>query len=171
MNEVSKMLFDVPVAIWIAIASLVVSIAALVISNRRRSFEQRLLGEKKATELRSLYLQYLKNIAEFRRSIEPYEKMCLDCEQYPENHFKDYKEAADSFEGEAQEVLKTLSERASEETAIQLERITAYSENINKEVMSLTKRFQEIAHECPSKQRKLSNEPVVSVDAEKTRPK
>lgn len=94
--------------------------------------------------------------------------MCLDCEQYSENQFKGYKEAADSFDKKAQEVLKKLSENANEETAIQLERLTAYSEDINLKVKSLSKEFKELAHGCSSKQQKLSSESVVSVDDEKT---
>jgi len=68
-----KFFLELQPSTWIAIASLSVSIAALIISNRRYSFDTRLIGVKKLTEIRSLFFDYVRNIHEFQHNLDKWE--------------------------------------------------------------------------------------------------
>ncbi|MGA2240314.1 MAG: hypothetical protein ABSH06_27150 [Thermodesulfobacteriota bacterium] len=166
MSDILKTVLDASAATWIAIASLAVSIAVLVISNRRRIFDQKLLGEKKATELRSLTFEFLRRIEEFRVDIDAFERMCRDCELYPEDNFKRYREHADTFRRKAEVGLKRFPETANEETAILLEPITAYADDLCKRLEDLSQHCRELARECPNKKRKDSSEQPHQPDAD-----
>lgn len=170
MNSFVETLVKIEPAIWIAIVSLLVSIAALIISNRRLSFDMRLVGAKKATELRSLFLEYRRKTGEFLEVVDAWEKVCRECELYPEHSFTHYRKSADSFRKFAYECIQALKFPVTKETAILLEPITAHGDDLCKQLSAVTECCRKAAEGCQAKKKSLS-EQGAAPDAQEAAPR
>ena len=153
MNYLVDALVKIQPTTWIAIASLFISIAALIISNRRQSFDMKLIGAKKATEIRMIYLEYLREINKFRRAMDALDKICRECELCPENNFTYYRESADSFQKIAEMGLKVADSPVIKETAILLEPITAYGDDLCKRLSVITESCNKMVEHCKAKKK------------------
>jgi hypothetical protein len=136
---------------WIAISSLVVSIIALVTTNRRHSFDMKITGEKKATEIRGLFLEHKRKTSEFLEAVDEWEKVCVECEFYPEHAFAHYRESAESFYRFVDGCLRALQSPVTAETAIRLEPITAYGDDLCKRLSAVTESCRRAAESCKAK--------------------
>jgi hypothetical protein len=166
MKYLAEIFVKIQPATWIAIASLFVSIAALILSNRRRSFDMKLMGAKKATELRTLFLEYKRKTSEFLEAVNAWEKVCAGCELYPEHAFPRYRESAESFRKFADDCLRGLDSPVSKETAIRLEPITAYGDDLCKKLSAVTERCRKNAEDCKAK--KISSEQDIPADYQRS---
>jgi hypothetical protein len=129
------------------------SIAAFIISKRRFSFDTRLIGAKKTTEIRILFLDYKRKIEDFLRSVDAWEKVCRACEFYSEQSFTFYRQSAESFRKFADECLQALKSPVTQETAIILEPITAYGDDLCKRLASVTEMCRKSTENCRGKKR------------------
>jgi uncharacterized coiled-coil DUF342 family protein len=153
MNYLVDVLVRIQPTNWIAIISLFISIAALIISNRRQSFDMKLVGAKKATEIRMIYLEYLRKIQKFRGAVEALEKICRECGLCPENSFTYYRESADSFQKLADMSLKLTDYPVIKETAILLEPITADGDDLCNRLSDITESMNKMAENCKTKKK------------------
>ena len=137
MNQFIEAILNIQAATWIATASLALSIAALIISKRRFSFDTRLIGAKKAAEIRILFLDYERKTEDFLRSVAAWEKVCRECEFNSEQSFTFYRQSAESFRKLADKCLQALKSPVTQETAIILEPITAYGDDLCKRLAAV----------------------------------
>ena len=92
MSQFIQAILNTPPAIWIAIAAFAVSTAAFVLSYRRHSFDTRLAGAKKLTELRSVAFEAQRMCDEFLRALEKLKKIFLESRVSAEEDLAAYRE-------------------------------------------------------------------------------
>jgi len=142
------------ISTWISLASLLISFLAVWITYRKLSFDNRLVGAKKATEIRAMFLDFKRRIEEYLLQVSKWENICRECTLYPEENFKFYRQCCESYKEFADKILKNLETPITEKTAILLEPLTAYGEDLCKRIENLTKHCQSYAENCKEKQQK-----------------
>jgi hypothetical protein len=152
MSEFITVIKTIPASTWIALASLVVSFCAVWITHRKSSFDNKLVGEKKATEIRSIFFGFKRRVEEYLLQVNKWEVVCRKCPLYPEESFKFYRQCCESYKKTTDEVLRILKSPTTEKAAIMLEPLTAYGEDLCKRMETLTTHCQSYADNCKNKQ-------------------
>jgi hypothetical protein len=139
-------------ATLIAIFSLIVSIFALIISYRRQSFDLRLAGEKKKTEIRNLFFESQRETYKFLNAINKWENFCRECQFYSDKDFVYYrKRVADSFKSVQLCIRAIEIISSSKKAAINLESITAYCDDLCKHISMATESCLKVTESCNQK--------------------
>jgi len=139
--------------------SLAVSMVALIISTRRFSFDRRLAGEKKASEIRGKLLDFQLRLIRHRSEIDAFENTCRDCEYYSAKRFELNREIADLMENGTKCSLEQLTSPVGKNGAITFEPMSAYTEALSKGLDFLSQEYSKYSTDCPKKEPKKQSEP------------
>jgi hypothetical protein len=134
MNHFIQALTDTAPATWIALGALAVSMAALIVSARRFSFDTRLAGAKKATELRSVLLDMRRTAEQTKNMVENLAKSSPSVEELLAALAKTLSRFCEDLDAVLkQKDLVTLTR----ETAIELEKSTAEVDDSSKRLAAM----------------------------------
>ena len=148
MTDIFKNISELHAGTWIAIGSLAVSIGALIVAGRRQTFDRRLLGAQKITEIKTILFDYRRIIADFRKAVDEWEQKCKTCEMYPEDNFKSYRKTAEDYLARNEGILKRIGERPKDNTAVTLETITADINDLRQDLVDIVARIRMSVQHC-----------------------
>jgi hypothetical protein len=116
----------------------------------------RLVGAKKVTEIRSLFLEQKRKIDEFLKCVNALENICRECELSPKRSFTQIRKDAETFRKVTDIYIENLDSSVTKETAISLEPITAYGDDLCKRLSKATEDCHKatiLAEDCQTKKR------------------
>jgi len=156
MERIRELTASLPTATWLAILSLVIALASLVVSLCRQHFDQRLMGERTATRVKLLLHRRRDAIREYKRRLPEWEQSCKGCRYREQARFDKWRAAADRMDQGTTTLLTRLEQPAGTNSAISLERLLADVEVTTVEMERLAEEARGFSIRCPD--RESSNE-------------